>query len=185
MPNQLAISSQLTFVRIRGLMGYFHDASVRHGVPMALLLAIASRESNMGLNLDANWTGDNGNGIGIMQIDKRYHGDFTDRHANNDHQANINYGAQYLAGLIRQFNGDLNSAVAAYNAGASRVRSAVSSGLPPDMVTTGKDYGSDVLKRKALIESMIGVSKASSLSIVMIPMIVAGYASYKFLTHKT
>ena len=185
MPNHLTISSQLTYVRIRGLIGYFHEAAVKHNVPIALLLAIASRESNMGLNLDANWTGDNGNGIGIMQIDRRYHPEFTGRFANNDHWANINYGAEFLSQLIRQFHGELKPAVAAYNAGASRVRSAVSSGLSPDMVTTGKDYASDVLRRKQIIESMLGISKASSFSVMMLPMALAGFISYKFLTHKT
>jgi len=184
MIDSLTISSQLTYVRIRGLIGYFHEAAIKHNVPIALLLAIASRESNMGLALDSNWTGDNGNGIGIMQIDRRYHTEFTGRFANNDHQANINYGAEFLSELIRQFNGELKPAVAAYNAGPSRVRTAVSSGLSPDMVTTGKDYASDVLRRKQIIESMLGVSMASSFSVMMLPMVLAGFTSYKFLTHK-
>jgi soluble lytic murein transglycosylase-like protein len=185
MPGLLAISSQLTYVRVRGLIGYFHEAAVEHNVPMSLLLAIASRESNMGLNLDSNWTGDNGNGIGVMQIDRRYHPEFTGRYANNDHRANIYYGAEFLAQLMRLFHGNLTAAVAAYNAGASRVRTAISSGLSPDLVTTGKDYASDVLRRKQIIESLLGATKASSFSVVMLPVALAGFASYKLLTHKT
>ena len=182
MSSSFAISSQLTYARIRGLMDYFHEAAARHNLPVSLLLAIASRESSMGLSLDANWAGDNGNGIGIMQIDRRYHPDFTGRHANADHQANIHYGAQYLAGLIRQFSGDLGSAVAAYNAGPTRVRSALSSGLPADAVTTGRDYSADVLRRKALIESLNGRPEPARLFIAFISLSVAGFATYKFLT---
>ena len=63
--------------------------------------------------------------------------------------------------LIRQFDGELQPAVAAYNAGASRVRSARAAGLHPDAVTTGRDYSSDVLKRMTTIESILGRSKTS------------------------
>jgi len=182
MASSLHISSQLAYIRIRGLMGYFHDASVNHGVPVALLLAIASRESNMGLALDANFAGDNGNGIGIMQIDRRYHSGFTNRHAGSDHQANINYGAEFLSGLIRQFPGDRQAAVAAYNAGASRVRSARAAGLPPDAVTTGRDYSSDVLNRMKTIESIGERPGTSSLTTAVIAMAIAGYVSYTLLT---
>src|SRR6056297_1522540 len=185
MASSLHISSQLAYIRIRGLMGYFHDASVNHGVPVALLLAIASRESNMGLALDANFAGDNGNGIGIMQIDRRYHSGFTGRHAGSDHQANINYGAEFLSGLIRQFPEDRPAAVAAYNAGASRVRSALAAGLTPDAVTTGRDYSSDVMGRMTTIESILGVSTSSSYSMAAVAMIIAGFVSYKLLTHHT
>jgi hypothetical protein len=178
------IINQLTYLRVRGIFGYFHDASIRYDIPIALLLAIASRESNMGLNLDANWTGDYGNGIGIMQIDKRYHPDFTSSHANNDHRANIDYGAQYLAGLIRQFNGELKPAIASYNAGASRVRSVVNAGLNPDVVTTGQDYASDVLHRMETVEAVMGISKAQSLTTVALPVALAGFATYKFLIHQ-
>ena len=182
MIDSLAISSQLTYVRIRGLFGYFHKAADKHNVPIALLLAIASRESNMGLNLDANWTGDNGYGIGIMQIDRRYHPEFTSQFANNDHQANINYGAEFLSGLFRQFPGDLPAAIAAYNAGPARVRSARASGLPPDAVTTGRDYSSDVIERMNVIESLLGASKISRFTAASMVLIFAGFASYTLLT---
>jgi soluble lytic murein transglycosylase-like protein len=182
MVDSLHISSQLAYLRVRGIYRHFQQASLRNNIPIALLLAIASRESGMGLSLDANWTGDNGNGIGIMQIDRRYHSDFTGRFANNDHQANIDYGAEFLSGLIRQFPGDRTAAVAAYNAGASRVRSALVSGLPPDAVTTGRDYGSDVIERMNVIESILGASKKSSFTAAAVAMIIAGFASYKLLT---
>ena len=182
MVSALHISSQLAYLRVRGIYPHFQQASGRYNIPVALLLAIASRESNMGLNLDENWAGDNGNGIGIMQIDRRYHAEFTDRHAGSDHPANITYGAHFLSGLIRKFDGELTPAVAAYNAGAARVRSAVSSGLHPDAVTTGRNYSSDVLKRMATIESILGSSKTSDLTTAILAMAIAGFVSYRLFT---
>lgn len=160
-------------------MGHFYEASRAYNVPVSLLLAIASRESHMGLALDGNWTGDNGNGIGIMQIDRRYHSDFTSSHANSDHRANIHYGSKFLADLIRKFGGKLSPAVAAYNAGYSKVRNTVSAGVDPNLVTTGQNYASDVLRRKEIVESVMGISKASTASIVLLPLIITGFISYQ------
>ncbi|PAU94248.1 hypothetical protein CK503_08525 [Aliifodinibius salipaludis] len=182
MTNSFSISAELTYARIRGLMGYFAEASRRYGVPLALLLAVASRESRMGLALSADGTGDHGNGIGIMQIDRRYHPGFTENHSPFDHQANIDYGAEYLAKLLRQFNGNIAQAVAAYNAGPNRVQTAIYAGLPPDSVTTGRDYSQDVLGRKQLIGQLIGLSTATSLSIYVLPMAAIAFATYNYMT---
>lgn len=181
MTSSLSISAELTYVRLRGLMGYFLQASQRYGLPLALLLAIASRESRMGLALSPDGTGDHGNGIGIMQIDKRYHPEFTGRHSPFDHQANINYGAQYLAELLREFNGNASQSIAAYNGGPRRVRTAVYSGLSPDAVTTGGDYSRDVLERKQLITDLMGLSKATSAATIAIPMGLIALATYNYI----
>ncbi|MDZ7692030.1 MAG: transglycosylase SLT domain-containing protein [Balneolaceae bacterium] len=181
MTSSFSISAELTYMRIRGLMGHFTEASKRYGIPLALLLAIASRESRMGLALSANGTGDYGNGIGIMQIDKRYHPDFANSHSPFDHQSNINYGAQYLASLIEEFNGNTHLAVAAYNGGPSRVRSAIYAGLPPDAVTTGGDYGKDVLGRGELIAQLMGLSKAVSLSAYLLPLSAVAFLTYNYI----
>jgi len=182
MSSSFSISAELTYVRIRGLMGYFAKASRRYGVPLALLLAVASRESRMGLALSADGTGDRGNGIGIMQIDKRYHPGFTGSHIPLDHQANIDYGAQYLANLLRQFNRNTTRAVAAYNAGPNKVQTAIYAGLLPDSVTTGGDYSQDVMGRKQLIDQLLGLSKATSLSIYVLPMAAIAFTTYNYLT---
>lgn len=181
MVSSISISAELTYVRIRGLMPYFMQASKRYGVPLALLLAIASRESRMGLALSSDGTGDHGNGIGIMQIDRRYHSDFTNRYSPFDHKANINYGARYLAQLLHEFNGDTAQAVAAYNGGPRRVRTAVYSGLSPDAVTTGGDYGRDVLQRKQLVTDLMGLSKATSMTAIAIPMGLIALATYNYI----
>jgi soluble lytic murein transglycosylase-like protein len=181
MTNSFSISAELTYARIRGLMGYFAEASRLYGVPLALLLAMASRESRMGLALAPDGTGDRGNGIGIMQIDRRYHPNFTDRHSPFDHKANIDYGAQYLAKLLQQFNGNTARAVAAYNAGPNKVRTATYAGLPPDSVTTGRDYSRDVLQRKQLIGQLLGLSKAVSLSAYLLPLSAVAFLTYNYI----
>lgn len=181
MNPSLSISTELTYVRLRGLMSYFTQASKRYGIPLILLLAIASRESRMGLALSADGTGDQGNGMGIMQIDKRHHPNFTNSHSPFDHQANIDYGAQYLTKLLQQFNGNTARAVAAYNAGPNKVRTAIYAGLPPDSVTTGRDYSRDVLQRKQLISQLLGLSKATSLTAYGVPMAFIAFATYNFV----
>lgn len=184
MNPSLSISTELTYARLRGLMPFFTGASKRYGIPLILLLAIASRESRMGLALSAEGTGDHGNGIGIMQIDRRYHPGFTDHHNPLDHQANIDYGARYLAKLLQEFNGNTARAIAAYNAGPNKVRTAIYGGLPPDSVTTGRDYSQDVLQRKQLISQLLGLSKATSLSVYAVPMAFIAFATYNHMTTK-
>lgn len=181
MAGPVAISTELTYLRVRGILGHFVQSSERYDLPLALLLAIASRESNMALSLDAAWTGDHGNGIGIMQIDKRYHPGFTENHRNDDHGANIDYGAGFLSRLVEVFDGELLAAAAAYNAGETKVRSAVNAGLHPDNVTTGRDYGQDVLNRMEVIEKMMGLSKASSVAVYLIPVSLIGLVTYNYL----
>ena len=50
-----------------------------------------------------------------------------------DPELNINTGVRYLKRLLRQFNGDISLAVAAYNAGSSKVREY--EGVPPFKAT--------------------------------------------------
>jgi soluble lytic murein transglycosylase-like protein len=184
MVDALHISSQLAYLKVRGIYRHFQQASRRYNIPIALLLAIASRESGMGLALDADWTGDSGNGIGIMQIDRRYHPEFTGQTANNDHQANITYGAEFLSRLIRQFPGDRPAAIAAYNAGAGKVRSALAAGRHPDAVTTGRDYSADVLRRQQIIESIRGSQSAAASALPLAPLLLGGVALYFLITSK-
>ncbi|WP_409070340.1 transglycosylase SLT domain-containing protein [Aliifodinibius sp. S!AR15-10] len=170
-----SIPAELTYIRLRGVMGYFSQASRRYGLPLTLLLAVASRESRMGLALDAKGTGDHGNGIGIMQIDRRHHPGFTGAHSGLDHAPNIDYGAKYLGQLIGRFGGNLHQAVAAYNAGPTRVAQAIRAGQDPDRVTTGGDYARDVLARRDLIRRLLPVARPSMLAVPIGLMLLAGY----------
>jgi hypothetical protein len=86
-----------------------------------------------------------------------------------------------LAQLLREFNGDVTQAVAAYNGGPKRVRTAVYSGLSPDAVTTGGDYSRDVLERKQLVADLMGLSKATSAAAIAIPMGLIALATYNYI----
>ena len=57
--------------------------------------------------------------------------------------ANLNGGARYLRQLLDQFDGDVEKALAAYNAGAARVRSA--GGIPA--IAETRNYVSSIVRR--------------------------------------
>ena len=64
-----------------------------------------------------------------------------------DPQQNLDAGARYLAQMLRQFNGDKELALAAYNAGPGTVKQV--GGIPEESA----GYVRDVLKRAAEISS--------------------------------
>lgn len=109
----------------------FHDiiieASVKHGVDPALVKAVIMAES--GYNHKAI---SKKGAIGLMQlmpataIDMGVEDLFDPEH-------NINAGVRYLKKLLRQFEGDISLALAAYNAGSSKVKRF--QGVPPYKAT--------------------------------------------------
>jgi murein DD-endopeptidase MepM/ murein hydrolase activator NlpD len=127
----------------------FRSVAGKAGIPAALLAAIASRESRCGRVLKNGW-GDNGNGYGVLQVDKRHHqlrglGDpFSTEH--------LEQGAAILNEKLFRINKKfpdwqqdyrLMGAVAAYNFGVGNVRS--KEGI--NRGTAGDDYGADVIAR--------------------------------------
>lgn len=121
---------------------------------LALLLgAISYRETLCGTSPllvpprgGASATGDGGHGRGLMQIDDRYHSSFTDTEDWKDPTLNISYALTRV--LVPSFKslGDLQQAVAAYNAGNGPIRKSLSLGEDIDARTTGKNYSAEVLK---------------------------------------
>ena len=127
--------------------GMINDAADRSGVRPELIEAVIWRESRA-----RNTVGDGGHGHGLMQIDDRVstHRRWLEGNRNGlDARANIDFGSSIIAANLRMFDGSERAAVAAYNAGPSRVRSAVERGNSPDSVTTGGDYASEVLRLAA------------------------------------
>ncbi|GEL75439.1 transglycosylase SLT domain-containing protein [Myxococcus virescens] len=132
-----------------------------------LVFAVMDRESLGGDALTPkgpSGTGDHGHGRGLMQIDDRAHKSFAGavddlgRPLWQDPAVNVMYGCRLLRRLIDSMDGWEAGALAAYNAGLGRVRSALAR-LPPDAtdaqrlaavdgVTTGRDYASNVLSRR-------------------------------------
>ena len=143
------VRAQLAHARRTGLDRIVTAAAKRHGVRADVLLAVASRESHMGMMppLARDWTGDRGHGRGVFQIDDRWHPEFVRAHRNDDHTAHADYAARFLKKLLGQFGGRYDHALAAYNAGPGNVRKALAQKLPAEHYTTGRDYATDVLAR--------------------------------------
>ena len=105
------------------LSSAIHEAARAHGVDPRLVAAVARRESAF----DANAVSHKGAG-GIMQLmpaTARYLG----VHDVFDARQNIFGGTRYLRTLLDTFNGDLDLALAAYNAGPGAVEK--HRGIPP------------------------------------------------------
>jgi hypothetical protein len=130
-------------------------ASQATGVPTNILAAIGDRESLWGAVLSPKGptgTGDSGNGLGLMQLDQRYN--FIPNWQDPD--ANVLRGAQvYQAAFTQLQNAGVDSSILAraaadaYNAGVTGVLSAIQAGQDPDSVSTGGNYGTDVMGRAA------------------------------------
>lgn len=93
-------------------------AARRHAVDPELLAAVAAQEtggpdSNSGRNV----IGDGGHGHGLFQIDDRWHPFAQTADAMNPDR-NADYAAGMLAGLLKQYGGNVREALSAYNAGS-------------------------------------------------------------------
>ncbi len=146
-----AIKKELDYACRAGHMKHFVRFSAGHGVPIYYALAVASRESRMGLYLEENpslkWQGDDGASWGIMQINIKVPGHaraLTLRGAYSawDHQGIIDYGVYHL-GDLRRSTGSWVRAFMAYNAGPD---------CKSDACTTGGNYGSNVATRSSVIK---------------------------------
>jgi hypothetical protein len=114
-------------------------------LPPFLLFALGSRETNL-----RNINGDGGHGRGIWQRDDRSFTIPADYLQTPLRQASD--AAALLAGHLGHFRDAYptaihRAAVCAYNAGRGGVTRAVQAGQKPDSVTTGGNYGADVLER--------------------------------------
>ena len=98
------------------------SAAQRHGVDPALLAAVAAQETGgPGSNGGRNILGDGGHGHGVFQIDDRWH-DFARTSAAMDPGKNADYAAGMIAGLLKQYGGNVHKALSAYNAGSPNAR---------------------------------------------------------------
>lgn len=169
-PDHLANEfDRITKPDANGLVWYdcFADAATALNLPIAILIAIASRETHI-----QNIVGDGGHGYGIMQIDIRYHHDFVTQGLWKSVPANIKQGAQILSDMraqVEHWSGKsykgtviptmdseevMKVAVAGYNAGFNAIVQYALHG-DPDLATTGHDYSEDVLQRAEVFEDLI------------------------------
>ncbi|PTL76870.1 peptidoglycan-binding protein [Vitiosangium sp. GDMCC 1.1324] len=122
---------------------YVDAAAKKYNLDPAMIYAVMSRETG-----GRNIKGDGGHGRGLMQIDDRSWGSWLNsHHGGMDPASNIMKGAEILRSNLDFFKGNTKAALAAYNAGPGNVQKALRNGRDPDSVTTGHDYGKDVLSR--------------------------------------
>jgi hypothetical protein len=151
-----ALARQVRIARQNGLLGMLVGAAARQHLPPAFVVAVASRETGI-----RNILGDGGHGVGVIQIDTRYHALAREMKANGTWKTQPGRLIEYGAGLLRhevdwakahwpQFD-PLKIAAAAYNAGEGNARRGVEEG-DADAHDTGHDYAADVLKRMRAIE---------------------------------
>ena len=135
-------------------------------LPPALLLAIASQETDMN-----DVVGDGGHGRGLFQIDDRSHRDFLARNgaARPGGKPPVPVAARYAADRLRwNYDFGVRSGVreadrllfslSAYNAGGGGALAGYREG-DSDRRTTGGDYGRAVLARWAVYQSLLGIEQ--------------------------
>lgn len=167
------IERQFSYAKTKDWLKYFKISSKDYLIPNHILLAIASRETNI-----KNIIGDGGHGYGIMQIDDRSFPDWCHSGGWKDVAAGIQKGALVLDGKREQirsgqgknlkvgglsFRGAFNISdedllrisLAAYNSGLWAYYSFSRSGNP-DARTTGRDYSSDTLRRAQVFLELLG-----------------------------
>jgi hypothetical protein len=141
------------------LLPLVERSAAKHHVSPALLLAIMDRETGDPHKIGfggRNPAATNGNDFGLMQINRSAHPEFFRSHDWKDPAANIDYGASVIAGDLKHYDGNVTEAAAAYNAGPGNVDRALRAGRSADSATTGGDYGSDVARRFAHFQRVLG-----------------------------
>lgn len=130
--------------------GFFREVERQHRLPVFMLDAIGSRETNLN-PFYVDHPGDGGHGHGIFQRD--------DRSWKIPNPYPIERQAEDAALLLADnflHFGRWDAAVAAYNCGVGGVEKSLDRGTGVDGNTTGRDYSADVLSRLAWIQSHFG-----------------------------
>lgn len=142
----------------RGYLPMFQNAGTHFEFPVELLLAIASRETNM-TNMRGDFRGGKYHGHGIMQVDIGTAPEWCRSGAWKDVNASIQKGTSILADKARQLRKDWPAdrprtlqqfywvLAASYNHGVPDSLHDFLQDGNPDKDTTGHDYGQDVLGR--------------------------------------
>jgi soluble lytic murein transglycosylase-like protein len=114
------------------------SVSLQHGIDPALVHAVIKAESNYQPGAKSHV-----GARGLMQVMPSTARDLGVTSATRlfDPQANVEAGVKYLKSLLERFDGDLTSAIAAYNAGPEAVSKY--EGIPPFPET--QDYVRKVL----------------------------------------
>ncbi|HEY4347498.1 MAG TPA: peptidoglycan-binding protein [Gaiellaceae bacterium] len=167
--SQAQLAAEVETARANGWIPLMRRAEKRHKLPQGLLLAIASRETDM-----RDIVGDVGHGRGLFQIDDRFHTEWLAEHgAGSPGTVPPIVAAADLAGSMLASNMTFGSGegvgagevlrfgCSAYNAGAGNAIKGFREG-DCDRRTTGKDYGRDVLERLAAVQGLTGIDMSGN-----------------------
>ncbi|AIE85358.1 transglycosylase SLT domain-containing protein [Fimbriimonas ginsengisoli] len=158
-------SAELSHAKQTGIFDILKTSAAAHDLPLAYVLAVASRESDI-----ENVLGDHGFAVGVMQVDIRFH-DIAKKAKETgswktDPSKVIDYGINLLAHNYHwakttfpdyggaNGHGWLKIAASAYNAGEGGAKKGTLKG-DSDLYTTGHNYGKDVLSRMAVFQDLI------------------------------
>lgn len=97
---------------------YINDVCKSYEIAPEIVFAMIAKESNY----NAEEIGDEGNSYGLMQVQEQWHEDRMDElEVNNllDPYQNVLVGVDYLAELLGYYDGSIEKALTAYNAGAT------------------------------------------------------------------
>lgn len=166
LPPSAPLQEQLDRLASKGFDKMLDKYARWYDLPVTYLYAIASRESEC-----RNVLGDNGNGVGLIQVDVRYHPmarEFRDSGRwVGEPEPLIAYGVALLAEGLRQARAEmpgysrhvhLHVAASAYNCGPTAVGIARQGGRDPDVCTTGANYAHDVLTRMAIFDELLAAN---------------------------
>jgi hypothetical protein len=115
-------------------------ASQKYGVPAPLIAAVIKQESGFNPNARSGK-----NAAGLMQMIPSTAASMGVSNPYDPNQA-IDGGTKYLAGLIKEFNGNIPLALAGYNAGPGAVKNA---GYKVPNITETKNYVSSIMSMYA------------------------------------
>lgn len=147
------LKRELARAQANGLFRMAETAAKAHGIELAWLLGLWSRETNL-----VNETGDSGHGHGPGQVDDRSHTIPGTLFGLVDMSAAIAREClDFAAANYPHYVGDQRLKLAAddYNEGPRGVRRSMPTGNA-DAGTTGHDYGADVVRRTVVFRALLG-----------------------------
>jgi len=165
MPNKAEILNQLHSLRHTHFDEMLTNHAQAHGLGPSFFFAIASHETNC-INELGDFQGGQAHGVGIVQIDIQHPIALQARDSGSwktNPEPLIEFGAQLLAANLQQAQQafpslglpqQLKIAASGYNCGMQHAIAAAQSG-DSDKMTTGHDYGRDVMTRMAIFDELI------------------------------
>jgi len=165
MPSKNELLNQLHSLRHTGFAPKLQERAMAHGFPVPFFFAIASRETNC-INELGDFQHEEFHGVGIIQIDIQHPIARQARDSGTwktDPDPLIEFGAQIIQNNINKAKQtfpnlgeqqQLKIAASGYNCGMHRAITGTQHG-DSDKLTTGKNYGRDVITRMGIFEELI------------------------------